>query len=241
MLAKTRAIVIHTTKFNDKDLILHALTEEFGMVSYMIYNPWSKQAKVKASYLQTFSLLEIDVEHQPKKDIQRIHDAKILFVGNSIHTNPYKQSIVLFLAEMVRKTLSETEKDVHLFAFVYHSLCVLDEVTEKYNSFHLIFLMRLTQFLGFYPNSTVENNDVYFDMLNGIFTAQPPLHGHYLEGENCKHFQALTHISYTDMPAWNISRVDKLILLSTMVRYYQLHIPTIQRIKSMDILHSLFV
>ncbi len=240
MLCKTRAIVVRCTKYKEKDVILHAYTEEFGMISYMVYNPWGKKTKVKAALIQAFSILELDVEHQPKKDIQRIKDARILFLGTSIHTNPYKQSIVFFLAEMIQKSLSETEKEPHLFTFLLESISALENSKENFSSFHLIFLMQLSNFLGFFPNNDTDNSLPYFDMLNGIFTEQQPLHEHHLKGTDSAHFWSLSHIHFADMAQWIVPRTEKQSLLHHIVRYYQLHIPTIRTVKSLDVLHTLY-
>ena len=46
------------------------------------------------------------------------------------------------------------------------------------------FLAGLSSYLGFEPGRKTSNDDIYFDMKNGVFTALPPVLGQYAEPEN---------------------------------------------------------
>ena len=61
-----------------------------------------------------------------------------------------------------------TEKDFELFDFIEGSIKYYDKA--KFNpSFHLLFLMQLSKFLGFYPET--ENSEYkYFDLQQGCYT-----------------------------------------------------------------------
>ena len=240
MLYKTQGIVLHHTKYNDNNYILDLFTEEFGKVSYIIYNPNSKRAKVKSSYIQPFSILDIEVEHHPKKDIQQIKEAKVQFFGNNILSNPIKSSIVLFLSEVLYKCLSETEKDTELFSFVKNSILALEQNNTDYANFHLVFLLQLTQFFGFYPNTKTICEGAYFDMLNGVFCGGQPSHNHYLKRSESEIFYELLQVDYTTMERLKIGRAEKQVLLRYMMEFYELHLQTLHKIKSLDVLQAIF-
>ncbi len=241
MLFKTKAIVVRYTKYNEKNVILQAFTKEFGMVSYMVYNPWAKNASLKAAYLQAFTILEIDVEHKATREIQQIKESKLIFHGSSIHSNPYKQSIVFFLTEIISKTITETHQDVVLFDFIENSAINLDKLTQ-FGTFHHHFLIQLSRYLGFFPNNEANENNKnkiqYFDLVDGIFTQSKPFHNNYIEGEIGLLFY---HLS-TD-PIYKphlLNRETKQILLQNIITYYLLHLPDIGHIKSLEILQTMF-
>ena len=56
----------------------------------------------------------------------------------------------MFLSEMLNHTIQEEEKNEALFTFLETALTWLDNHDEMAN-FHLILLLEITKFLGFYP------------------------------------------------------------------------------------------
>ena len=57
MLHKTRGIVLHSVPYNDKYIIINMYTEDFGRVSYMIYNTHSRKSKVSRALIQPLSVI----------------------------------------------------------------------------------------------------------------------------------------------------------------------------------------
>ena len=59
----------------------------------------------------------------------------------------------MFLAEFLYRALKEEAPNEPLFAYLQHSIRWLDECEGRsFANFHLVFLMRLSRFLGLYPN-----------------------------------------------------------------------------------------
>ena len=65
---------------------------------------------------------------------------------------PAKPTVVLFLAEMLLHVVHSEEADEKVFDFVAAALQWLDTAERDYANFHLVFLMRLTRFLGIAPD-----------------------------------------------------------------------------------------
>ena len=76
--------------------------------------------------------------------------------------------MALFLAEFLYRAIREEAENRPLFAYLQHSVIWLDECREGFANFHLVFLMRLSRFLGLYPNLEDYHTGDYFDLL--IFT-----------------------------------------------------------------------
>jgi len=239
MQVKTTGIVLHSIKFSDSATIVTMYTRQFGRVSYMVHGVNKKKSVFRTAYLQPLSILEMDVFHTPGKDIQRIKDIQIGYPFTGIPFDPVKNAVALFISEMLFRTLRQTEPDESVFLFLENSIQQLDCCEDGIANFHLLFLIKLTRYLGFEPNSD-EEKTTYFDLMNGVFKKEKPLHLHFLMPDDSADFAALLHADYSSMQLMNFSRSKRLKLLESMVEYYRLHIPDFHGLHSLEVLQSLF-
>lgn len=240
MLSKTAGIVLHTTKYNDKMSLIHILTKEFGVVTYAVNPGTGKRSNRKKAFFQPFSILEMDVDHKANRSIQKIKDCKIAFPLLSVQFDPLKVPISFFLSEFIFRSVKESAPNKPLFDFVLQSIHILDYATKGIANFHLFFLLKLTLFLGFYPNIETTGGDDYFDMLNGIFVKQKPLHNHYLTYHDARLFRLLMQMTYENMHLFKFSRNDRMKVIEKIIEYYKLHLTEFSSPKSLDVLHDLF-
>ena len=168
-LLTTKAIVISAIKYSDSSLIVKLYTREIGLKSYLIKGVLkSKKGKLKAAYFQPLTQLKIVASHQEKRNLHSIREAQVINVYQSIHTTIVKQSLVLFLAEMMSNAIQEEEPNILLYEYLETSLIWLDS-HDKISNFHLLFLLNLTKYLGFYPD-TSESERKGFHLREGFFT-----------------------------------------------------------------------
>jgi DNA repair protein RecO (recombination protein O) len=239
MQIKTTGIVLHSIKHTDSSTIITVYTRQFGRVSYMVYGVNKKKSVCRAAFLQPLSIVEMDVFHIPGKDIQRIKDMKMECQFTSIPFNPIKNSVALFLSEILFRTLRQTEPDENLFLFLENSIQQLDCCEEGIANFHLVFLIKLSRYLGFEPNME-DNNGKYFDLMNGVFLKNKPLHAHFLLPEAATDFVFLLQTDYSNMHKLILTREKRTNLLKSLVEYYRLHIPEFHGLHSLAVLQSLF-
>lgn len=239
MQVKTTGIVLHSIKHTDSATIITVYTQQFGRVAYLVHGANKKKALVRSALLQPLSILEMDVYHTPNKDIQRIRDIRMQYQFVGIPNNPVKNSLALFISELLFRVLRQTEPDENLFLFLENSIQQLDCCKAGIANFHLVFLLKLSRFLGFEPNSDGEQTR-YFDLINGVFQSEKPLHMHYLESEMANLLNELLQADYTDMHNLTFSRATRAKLLESLIEYYRLHIPEFQGLHSLAVLQSLF-
>ena len=239
MQIKTAGIVLHSIKYSDSATIVTIYTQEFGRVSYMAYGVNKKKAACRSALLQPLSIVELDVVHAPRKEIQRIKEVRITFPFTEIPFHPVKNSIALFLSEVLFRTLRRSEPDEEFFSFLENSIQLLDCCEQGIANFHLLFLVKLTRYLGCAPNKE-NNSSGYFDLINGVFLQQSPLHAHYLLPEISRDFFILLSSDYYDMDTLVFSRKRRTQLLESIVEYYRLHIPDFDGLHSLNVLQSLF-
>ncbi len=240
MFFSTRGIVLHSIPYKDSYAIIYMYTEAFGRVSYMVSRNRGKKSSGLKSLFIPLSVLDLEVEHFNKRDIHRIKEARLCFPLQQILCHPIKNVLALFLSEVLFRAVKDTEPDERLFRFIYDSIQVLEYTDKGIANYHLVFLFHLLRYLGIFPNVTHRQEEVYFDLQNGVFTSVPPLHTHYLGIEETKIFNRLLKITYENMSLYTFSRQERVQIIQRILEYYHLHLPDFSEIKSLSVLRSLF-
>ena len=238
MVVTTKAIVFSSLKYGESDLIVKCFTESSGLKSYLLRNVLkSKKGKLRPSYFQSLSLLEIEASHKNKGTLERINEAKLFYPYQSLHTNVVKSSLVIFLAEILSNTINEEAEDKILFHFIENSLRWLDYSKDIAN-FHISFLLKLSLHLGFYPDTSTVAKP-YFNLLEGFF--QDFNTGKYNEkGLTVDHFKMFFGIDFDEINGIKLTKNERSELLTLLLQYYQLHLHGFKKPKSLSVLNQIF-
>ena len=238
MIVNTKAIVISSIKYGDVDLIVKCYTEQ-GLKSYLLKRILkSKKGKLKVAYFQPLTQLELVASHNEKGKLNYIKEAKVLYPYTTVHNSIIKQTIFIFLSEILNKTLREEEANTQLFEFLELSLKWLD-AHDEISNFHLLFLLNLTKHLGFYPGKENSNSD-YFSLEQGIFLATKPKN-QFISGQNLINFKKLLGTNFDSILTLKFNGKERQQLLEALVSYFELHLPGFQKPKSLTILKTVFV
>ncbi|MDH6358500.1 DNA repair protein RecO [Parabacteroides sp. PF5-9] len=240
MLSKTRGIVLHSIPYNDKYAIIYMYTEAFGRVSYMVTQHHGKKSVVSKALFMPLSVLEMEVEHLHKRDLQRIREAKSCYPSTSLYINPIKNTVALFLAEVLFRVIKNTEADQRLFDYLYQTIHLLENENQGIANFHLVFLLGLLNHLGIHPNGDAYRPGFYFDLQNGVFAPHPPSHRHFLNPAESTFFARLLRISFENMSLYAFSRKERRVIIEHIFDYYRLHLPDFPEIKSLSVLQTIF-
>ncbi|MBC7913625.1 MAG: DNA repair protein RecO [Pyrinomonadaceae bacterium] len=238
MLHKTRGIVLKTTDYSENSIIVQIFTEKFGLQSYLINGVKKPKSKIRLNMLQPLHLLEMVVYHKSNGNLQRISEIRNQPILQSIPYDVVKSSLALFLNEVLYKSLKLHFEDAPLFNFIFNAIELLDRSNSGLGSFHLYFLLRFTKYLGFYPERSSEKSASFFDLREGVFTKNQPLHLSVIDEELISDFVQLNQSSFESLPQLQISSKNRKALLSKMLDYYALHIEGFGEIKSYTILQE---
>lgn len=237
MIETSNAIVINTIKYGDTSLITTCYTKNFGIKAYMLKGVLkSKKGKLKPAYFQPLMQLHLTANHNNKGNLNSIRDLEVLNFYNSIYTDIKKQTIALFLAEIIYYSIREEEQNSTLYQYLEASFLWLDTHTNISN-FHLLFLLNLTKYLGFYPKINSINN-LYFDLLEGEFINSSKLNT--VSGDNLVQFKKLLGINFDALHTINLSASNRQAILSILVQYFELHLEGFKKPKSIKVLKSVF-
>lgn len=240
MLLKTRGLVLSTINYSDKYILVQVFTETFGRVTYMVSKTKGKNTKVSRSLFSPLAILDLEVEHQASRDIQRIREARSDIHLYGISSDIAKTSMAFFLSEFLTRVLKDTNDSKFLFGFLDQSIQILDITEYNIANYHLVFMLKMSHFMGFYPNLEEYADNDLFDMINGEFVHQQPMHRHFLDRRESKTLSLLARISYENMHHFVFSRQDRVTVINKIVDYYRLHLYDFPALKSLDVLHELF-
>jgi DNA repair protein RecO (recombination protein O) len=238
MIQKTRGIVLHVLNYSEASVIAHIYTEEFGMQSFLLNGVRKARARFNANLLQPLSCVEVIAYIKHSGSLHRVSEFSAAPVFTSIPYDTVKTTIALFLAEVMFRSIREEEKNENLFRFIHHSVHYLDQQQENVHHFHLLFLIRLSRFLGFYPQNHAEVTAPFFDMREGVFTSQLPLHADILDAQTGRNLSRLLDTSLENLSSLSFSASERKILLRSLVLYYELHQTQGFHLQSLDILEE---
>lgn len=237
---KTRAIVLRTVKYGDQRIVADLLTEQGGRLSFMVTLSKNGHGKMRRQLFQPLSILQIESDIRPTQAMQRLRNIQLGYAWKSLPFAADKTAIGLFLAEFLCRILPQAQQDQPLFDYVEQSLEWLDMAEAGYANFHLVFMMRLTRFLGIYPNTEDYHQGDYFDLRNGTFSAVRPIHSDVLQPEEAALLGLLLRMNFATMHLFRMSRQERNRCAQVLLQFYRLHTPAFGELKSLPVLQQLF-
>ena len=240
MLVKSQAIVLHAFKYGETRLIVDMFTREAGRMSYVVPMPKTQKSKLKKQYFQPMTLLEVESDVRQQAQLQKLKDARLLSPYASIPFSAEKLALSLFTAEFLYHALRSEQRNVLLFDYIADSMMWLDTALTGYANFHLAFLMRLSRFLGFYPNLDGYREGCVFDLRSGSFSLQVPLHRDFLNPDESRRIQQFMRMGFSSMHLYRLSHHERNRITDVLLHYYRLHIPQFPELKSLSILQELW-
>lgn len=238
MIVATKAIVFSAIKYSEADLIVSCYTQVAGIKSYLLRGVLkSKKGKLKVSYFQPLTQLELIAEHKNKGTLEYIKEAKVFDPYKTLHTTIVKSGLVMFLSEILKNIIREEEPNDQLYVFLENSFNWLDQ-NEEVANFHILFLLQLSMYLGFYPDAS-NIGDKYFNIMEGSFQSKDTSN-YCLEGTQIENFKYFFNINLETLNSIKLSKTERQNVLELILTYYSFHVQGYQKPKSLAVLNQLF-
>ncbi|WP_109301792.1 DNA repair protein RecO [Aquimarina sp. AU474] len=238
MIINSPAIVIQSIRYGEADLIVSLFTKTEGLRSYMQRGVLkSKKGKIRSSFFQPLMLLEIEASHKNKGTLERIKDARVLTHFNSLHTDFVKSSLVFFISDILKSSIQEEEANVDLFEYLQTTILWLD-TNEAIGNFHITFLIKLTQYLGFFPDVSDVDYE-YFNMQDGIFQAGKT-NLYCVKGDHVSKFKIFLGTTFEESMNIRLSKIARSEILTMLLVYFELHLHGFKKPKSLSVLREIF-
>jgi len=238
MIIKSPAIVIHSLRYSEADLIVTLFTKTSGLRTYMQKGILkSRKGKIRSSLFQPLMHIEIEANHKNKGTLERIKEARVLTHYSSLHTNVIKSALVFFISDILKNSIHEEETNIDLFEYLETALLWLDS-HDTIGNFHITFLIKLTQYLGFFPDTSQLKSE-YFNMQEGVFQSIIT-NPHCLKGEHVSRFKEFLGTTFEESMSIRLSKAIRSDILAMLLVYFELHLHGFKKPKSLSILSEIF-
>lgn len=240
MTEKFIGLVLRTIKYSDNLMIADMYTRGHGRISFLVPVSRSRRSKVSSVLFRPLSMLAFTAPHRQGRALARLGNVQYHAVYSSVISDVYKTAIALYLAEFLSHVLREEGENEALFDFIEHALAWLDAADNGYADFHIVFMARLTRFLGICPNMENYSTGCYFDLSAGCLVDEQPMHGLFLSPEDSLNFMELLKVDFDSAHTLALNRKARGGYLALLENYYRVHIPDFPRLQSAEVLHELF-
>ena len=148
MTENIEAIVLGYTKFGENSVVVHTLSEEYGRRGFLV----RIGKKAGMALLLPMNILEMDVVPNPKSTLWSARNLTARDPLNGIRGNLYKNTMSLFLSEVLLRTVRDGQAEDGLYPWCTRSILTLDTLEADFSNFHIRFLLELAGALGFRPS-----------------------------------------------------------------------------------------
>ena len=233
-----QGIVLQSIRYGDTSLIVKVFTRSLGLRSYMVKGAFNRNSKSRAALFQNLHLINYVETSKPNKgSLGYLKDVQLTTVYQSIPFVMNKSAILMYVSELLSKTLTEQEQNEPLYDFIARSLLWLDLVEQDYANFPLFFTLELTRHLGFYPKANHETG-YCFDMMEGSFAHDLPVHPYYFDKENAQLLSQMLNVSIDEACRMPLRVSQRRELLDGLIVFMRLHAPVMNDFHSHEVLKT---
>jgi len=240
MIHHSKGIVLHTIKYGETSVVVKIFTEMFGIQSYLVNGVRSSGKTLKANYFQPASVLEMEVYHNELKNLQRIKEFKWSYLYKSVLSDVTKNSVALYMIELLQKCLKQPENNIDLFQFTEDALMQLDIAGNAVAAnFPLYFCLHLSHFFGLRLEDDYSDDRSILDLQEGRFIKSIPHHPYFLQDDKSFYISQLLKVQHPEeLVQIKLNKTIRKEMLFAMQNFYALHIQDFGTMKTLPILHE---
>jgi DNA repair protein RecO (recombination protein O) len=150
MTTGTELIVLHTTKFGENSIVVHTLSRDYGRRSFLVRGAGKKVM----SLLLPLNILEAEIKDSTKSTLYTARNLTSRHPLLGIRNNIYKNTMTMFLSEVIYRTIKEGAQEHDLFEWCRGQILLLSAMESDFSNFHIRFLLELSVALGFSPETS---------------------------------------------------------------------------------------
>lgn len=233
-------IALKTTKYSDTQTILTAFSREHGRVSLSLPAGAGKAAARMRALTMPLSVVECVSERRAGREIMPLRQAAQSVPLATLHSDPVKQMMAMFLAEVLSVVLQGGAPDSAMYDFLEASVAFLDMADARQTAnFHICFLYHLGRRLGIEPDVSTYAAGSLLDLRDGTWRMSAPLHRSFLNPEDSAVAFRLARMTFANMDRFRFNRMERNAILDNMLEYFSLHYVSMRHLRSLDILRAM--
>ena len=215
MKESLQLIVLGTTRFSDSGVVLHTLSREYGRRGFIV----RLGKKSPSGAMMPLSLVEAEIVSNPKSDLWSAKNLGARFPLNGIRGDLKKNSMTLFMAEVLLRSVRDGMNEEGLFEWAENSILALDALQGHYPNYPLCFLLDFAAAMGFRPG---------FDSLAPF------------AGNNLRAMKALVEADFRGRLLLPLKGEERNALCEEIIHYLEYHLESSLNIRSLAVLRELF-
>jgi DNA repair protein RecO (recombination protein O) len=195
--------------------------------------------KTGKNLIQPLTLVEFESSIRENLQLQSLKNLRISHALHHIHFDPVKSAMVMFLDELLYKTIPDDYINDHLFKFLNDGIVLLDDALDARN-FHIWFMLEISRYYGFYPTYKAGQESKCLDIPSGWFLEKESSNPHVIGGETAKALFDMMDQEWPQVQTMSLHSSLRRSLLQSMVDYIRFHLESLREIKSIQVLHEVF-
>ena len=215
MTTNTELIILHTTKFGENSLVIHTLSRDYGRRSFLVRGAGKKMM----SLFLPMNILEADITESSKSALFSARNFSTMHPLLGIRNNLYKNSMTMFISEVLYRTVKEGASEQGLFDWCTKNIMLLDAMETDFSNFHIRFLLEFAVVLGF----GAEPDDL-----------RP------FVGEHCGLIERFVHLPFAESMLIPLSGQTRNEMAEDLLRYIEFHSESALNVNSLKVLRELF-
>lgn len=145
MQTTTTAIILGVQRYSDRASIVRAYTRACGRSNYIVYGLGSRRKG--AGVYTPMSIVELTLKQDAGRELETIVDAQLAYVPKRMGTDIRRQTVAMFVAELLQNVLHHPLRDDGLFDMLMMIAVDLDQA-EDIENVHLRCMVELAAHLG---------------------------------------------------------------------------------------------
>jgi len=232
---KFTGIVLDHIPYSDSSSIVKFLTRSNGLQSVVAKRLNGKRGKSIRPLLRRMNVVEVEAYRGAKQRLGVIKSVRSITISQGV-PNAKKTGILMFVNEVLCRTIKEGHTGTDLFDLMIDLLATLEQ-SDHCSDLHLIFLMKLTKTFGVEPEIPAREVE-YFDLIEGAPCMSAPLHGHFIEGRECRLFFKCLGMDLAIDAHLQIDNNERRSLLDKIIEYYSVQLDEKLELRSHKVLHT---
>lgn len=232
-LISTPGFVLGSIPYGDTSSIVKVFTRQIGVQGYIVKGARRQGVRSRQALLQPLTCVEMTVYNNPRVGLNHIKE--IALRGAPYEEGPVVNALRFYMTEVLRKTLPEGEANPPLWDYVEAvsgELRVGAGSGVEYGQMPVRFFLTVLRHLGLQPMDNHSQREPWFDLQEGRYV------GVQTETTTSKELSEALHRYLADERYGEPQLGKRSALLSILIAYSQLHLPSFRHFTSHEVLHG---
>ncbi|MBK9735135.1 MAG: DNA repair protein RecO [Saprospiraceae bacterium] len=237
-LYTSKGIIFRSLKYSETSIICDIYTREKGLRSFIVSGVRTSKSGSKAAIYHHLNIVEIVSYNQEAEKLSRINEIRLVHHYRKINVQVIVSSVAIFILEICRNAIKERESNSELYDFLESWLIFLDEEVQLHPCIHLLFMIELSNEIGFGPMNNLSEINTCFDMTEGLFTPGSTA-AYVMDKEESLAFLSLINVDKYAIQQITIHKLLRDSLTDHLITYFRLHMSGFKNINSLEVLRSI--